>query len=98
MVQRGSTKPWGVKEISDDVRDAVKPEIPWGSTSTKQFRRVFTNASHSHLPQYEKKQRTGRPRRWENVNPNPMWNHEIGDGGKGMVETKWEEDAVGDLL
>jgi hypothetical protein len=99
VIQRGSTKPWGGEGISDDVRDAVKLEIPWGSTSMKQFRRVFINASHLHLPQYEaqkriiKKQRTGRLRRWENVNPNPMWNHEIGDGGKGMVETKREEDT-----
>ena len=32
-------------------------------------------------------------RRGENVNPNPMWNEEMGDSGKSIVEMKWEEDT-----
>jgi len=90
----------GGKEFSDHVRDAVKLEIPWGSTSSKVFGRVLTNTYHlRHLPQYEaqqriiKKQRTGRLCRGENVNPSPMWNDEMGDNGKSIVETKWEEDV-----
>ena len=88
------------KEFSDRVRDALKLEMPWWSTSVKEFGKNFSNASHLWLlPQYEdqqriiKKQRTGSLRCWENVNPNPMWNDEMGDSGKGMMETKWEEDA-----
>jgi len=55
----GSYEKTGTNELSDLVRNKVKLEIPWRSTSTaKEFGRVFTNASHlRRLSQYELQQR-----------------------------------------